>query len=211
MTVARLQPDFFDGLRVDVPPGGSIEVLPYILPTADVGRLGGVPVQLRRVRIAYLTSALAAAAYTGRIRIGSKTSILKILRARAYVRNSAAATRRSLTTGRLSINHFYTSANAAGIRLPDELELRTDTTEFAGSDPATFAFDYDELVAVAASASDLLYEGGVYLAPVDRDEDLAASVAPLEFVYTRTALAGDVDRAIVLLHYLAFPRGAVIL
>lgn len=206
MSRVRLEQEIFDALRVEQQPG-RVDILPYVLLTAPVDKCGGIAVDVRRTKIAMLTAASDGNPYTGRIRVGSKTHTIKLLRARAYVRETGTATRRTLTTGRLSMNPQFSSVASDGGRSPAELVV-SDTIE--SDDNGTFAFDFDNLAEVAAADDDLLYEGEIYLPHVVRDEDMGDGLAPLEFVWTRTPNAAEVDKAVLILHYLAWPKGALI-
>lgn len=204
MAEARVDQDLFEGLKAYPTGPGSCELPAFVLPTIDVARAGGIYSPVRVARLSYITGALAAAAYTASIRVGSLQAI-KLLRARAYVRVDTTAVRRTLTTAVLKLNARYFGGDTG---LPAELIARVDA-DLVAADPAIKSIDFDTLASVAAASTDLTWDGEIHLPQLDvvNDTTLAEGEAPLEFTYTRTANAGEIDKAVLILHYLVAPRG----
>lgn len=192
-----------------------------IVPTLDAMQAGVIRPRVRNVRVAALTGALAAASMTSSLRVFPAPGFVwRLMRASAYVRNNVLAANprepayRDLTAASLRVNglgsrpaaeSFAVGASGA-ISVADEVAAivaHSDAAAVAVDRPVVTT-DYDELVAWTGAARGTFNGPPILVGELPGDLTGGGSV---EFYYRRTPGAGDVDRVVMCLSFLAAPTG----
>jgi len=191
-----------------------------IVPTIDAVQAGIVRPRVRNVRVACLTGALAAASMTSSLRVFPAPGFVwRLLRAQAYVRSNTLSparepTLRNLTAASLRLNGLGSRPIAESIQIgsngavsvADEVAAIVAHSDAAAVvvDRPVNAADADELVAWTGAARGTFNGPPLIIGELDGDLTGQSSI---EFYYRRTPGAGDVDRVVLCLSFLAAPKG----